>query len=335
MPSDYSRIFRGLIQQHCIARNIVLKGEELRGIELSGLRADGLHLEEADLRESVLTEVKWKGCILRDARLDEADFTDAVLRLCDLDQARAIDTKFVRTHLENSTARGSCFDRADFTEAVLTDTDFSRASFRNANLTGVSVSGASFRGADLHGATLRNADLTDADLRGADLTEANLEGAILEGADLRGAIDTDRLVGEPVLETLPEELKPLIGTVTPLVDEMLRSAGQNGLLDSEATEQLKVQMAAIQGTYPSRSVHPDTLEALSEVIGSLSDDAFPALLVALSQPGNGDPPPAVQDLIWRLGQALALGDNASPDEVLAKLASPEPSENDSPKQHPY
>lgn len=335
MTQDPIHTLKEFLNHHQTVHRLVLKSMNLRGLELPGLRADGLNLEEADLRESSLTQVKWKGCILRDARLDAANFTDAVLRLCDLDQARAIDTKWVRTRLENSTARGSCFDRADFTDAVLTDTDFSRASLRNANLTGVSASGTNFRGADLYAVSLQNADLTAADLRGADLTEANLKGANLDGADLRGAIGVDRLVGEPVLETLPEELNPLIGTVTPLVDEILRSAGQNRLLDPEVTEQLKMQMAAIQSAYPSRSVHPDTLEAVSEVIGSLSDDAFPTLLVALSQPGNGEPPPAVQDLIRRLGQTLALGDNASPDEVLAKLASPEPSENVDPKQHPY
>lgn len=323
-PTDQ---LKSLIHSRQTARDLALRGVNLRGIELVGLRADGLDLKEADLSESYLTEVKWKACILRDTRLDGADLTDAVLRLCDLDQARAPDATFVRTRLENSTARGALFDATDLTKAVLTDTDFSRASFRGANLEGVSASGANFRGADLSGANLRNAELVDTDLRGADFTDADLEGTVLDGADLRGAIGIETLQEEPITETLPEELKPLIGTVAPMVDEMLRSAGQTGFLDPEAAEQLQRQMDDIKQVHPSRSIHPDTLQAVSEVIGSLGDDAFPTLLKSLSQPG-GAAPPEVQALIRRLGQALNLGDSASPDEILEKMTNTETSENE-------
>ena len=112
---------------------------------------------------------------------------------------------------------------------------------------------------------------------------------------------------------------------------MLRSAGQTGFLDPEVVDQLKKQMDDIQSTHPSRSIHPDTLKAVSEVIESLSDEAFPSLLAALGQPNEGDPPPEVQALIRRLGQALNLGNSASPDEILAKLTNTESSENPDPK----
>lgn len=327
-PSD---ILQVTIKRQQTARNLVFNGADLRGLHLMKLRADSLDLEEADLRESYLTEAKWKGCILRNARLDGAHLTDAVLRLCDLDQARATNAKFIRTRLENSTACGALFDGADLAEAVLTDTDFSRASFRGANLEGVSASGASFRGADLSAANLRNAELVDADLRGADLTDAELEGAILEGADLRGAIGIEASQEEPAMDALPEELKPLIGTVAPMVDEMLRNAGQTGFLDPEAVEQLQKQMDDIQRAHLSRAIHPDTLKAVSEVIESLSDETFPSLLAALRQPGDGNPPPEVKVLIQRLGQALNLGNGASPDEILTKLKNTESSENPDPK----
>ncbi|MDJ0694547.1 pentapeptide repeat-containing protein [Mastigocoleus sp. MO_188.B34] len=336
MTLDYYDIFREFIERRRTVRALVIKGANLHGLRLMELRADGLELEEADLREASLKEVRWKACILCEAHLDAADFTDAILRLCDLDRARATNATFLRTRLENSTARGVLFDGANFLGAVLTDTDFSRASFRGANLESVSASGANFRGADLNGANLRNAELVDTDLRGADLTDADLKGAILDGADLRGAIGVEDLREEPATEALPEELKPLISTVAPMVDEMLRSAGQTGFLDPEAAEQLQKQMDDIQQVHPSRSIHPDTLQAVSEVIGSLGDDAFPTLLKSLSQPGGGDPPPEIQALIQRLGQALNLGDGASPDEILSKLVDmdTESSKNLDPKPDP-
>lgn len=320
-PTDQ---LESLVRSRQTARDLTLRGVNLCGIKLVGLRADGLDLEGSDLRESSLTEVKWKGCVLRDARLDAANFTDAVLRLCDFDRAWATNAIFRRSRLENSTARAAQFDRADFTDAVLTDTDFSRASLCSANLEGVSASGASFRGADLRDANLRNADLADADLRGADLTDANLEGANLDGAALEGAIGVAAVPQEPGMETIPEELKPLIGTIAPLVDEMLRSAVQSGLLDAEAMDQLQQQMADMQQTHPRRSLHPDTLKAVSQVIDSLDEETLSTLFASLKQSDNADPPPVVQALIQCLGQSFALDDNASPEEVLAKLAIVEP-----------
>ncbi|MGI0486547.1 hypothetical protein ACN4EK_13995 [Pantanalinema rosaneae CENA516] len=80
----------------------------------------------------------------------------------------------------------------------------------------------------------------------------------------------------------------------------------------------------MQQTHPPRSLHPDTVKAVSQVIDSLDEEALSTLLASLQQSDNADPPPVVQALIQRLGQSLSLGDNASPEEVLAKLAIVEP-----------
>ncbi|WP_413935774.1 pentapeptide repeat-containing protein [Nitrospira sp. BLG_1] len=304
------------------ARNIMLKGANLGGLRLAGLRADGLDLEEADLRESSLTEVKWKGCILRDARLDAADLTDAVLRLCDLDGARANGATFVGARIENCRARGARFDGADLTGAVLTDTDFSRASLRGANLEGVSASGADFRGADLRGTRLGNAELVDADLRGADLTDADLTGADLRGADLRGVVGENLALPKEAEATaeLPVEFKALAGTMAPIVAEILQTAGRQGVIDVETTAKLTEEVAALQrSTSPRNRPHDDTLKAVTKVLEALGDDAVPRLLTMLRQPNKDSPPPEAMDLIRRLRQELRMDESATVDEVLERL----------------
>lgn len=314
---------RESLDQKRTARNLVLKGANIRGFDLGGLRADRLNLEDADLRESSLTGVKWTGCILRDARLDGADLTDAVLRMCDLDQARATGATFVRTCLENSTARGAQFDGADMTEAVLTDTDFSRASLRDANLEGVSASGASFRGADLRGARLQNAELVDADLRGADLTDANLQGVDLRGADLRGVVGDDPVLQETQSQwgDMPPEIRSLSETMAPIVREVLQTAGQRGDIDPETAERLIEDAARYQGASPRNAPSPDTLEAVTRVLGELGDGAIPALLGALRQPKGSEPPPEVQAMILRLREELSLDETATAEDVLSRLMS--------------
>lgn len=306
------------------ARNLVLDRANLRGAQLARLRADGLDLEEADLRESSLTGVKWRSCILRDARLDSADFTDAVLRMCDLDQARAAHATFVRARLENSTARGARFDGADLTGAVLTDTDFSRASLQGANLEGVSASGTDFRGADLRGARLRDAVLVDSDLRGADLTGADLQGADLRGADLRGVVGDD-----PALQKeegwkgeLPPEMRNLAEIMAPLVIEVLRTAGERGVMDPETAERLIEEAARHQGTSPENTPSPETVKAVSRVLDELGDDVLPALIRALRQPNEGEPPPEVKTMILRLREELALEETATAEDVLLRLTDP-------------
>lgn len=312
------------LDHHRTARDLVLKSADLRGLQLAGLRADGVDFEEADLRESSLTGAKWKGCILRDASLDAADFTDAVLRLCDLDQARAPHTTFARAHLENSTARGARFDGADLTGAVLTDTDFSRASLRDANLEGASASGADFRGADLRGARLRDAVLVDADLRGADLTGADLTGADLSGADLRGAVSDDPALPKEDSRhgELPPDMRRLAETMTPIVIEVLRSAGAQGVLDPEAAERLIEDAARFGKTTPGNAPSPDTIEAVSRVLDELGAEVLPVLLGALRQPSEREPPPEVQTMILRLREELALDETATAEDVLLRLINP-------------
>lgn len=322
MTLDPGNVLRELLEHRRTARDLVLKAANLRGLHLAGLRADGLDLEEADLRESSLTQVKWKGCILRDARLDAADFTDATLRLCDLDQVRATGATFVRTRLENSTARGARFDGADLTAAVLTDTDFSRASFRGAILKDVSASGVAFRGADLRGARLRDAVLVDSDLRGADLTDADLQGADLRGADLRGVVG-DRAV-LPKDETgstaeLPVELKALSETMTPIVLEVLRTAGRRGAIDPATAKRLVEEATRHRGASPRNAPSQDTLNAVSRVLDELGDDVLPALIGALRQPNDSEPPPEVKAMILRLRQELSLDETASAEDVLLQF----------------
>lgn len=317
-PADQ---LRALLNGRRTARDLVFKGADLRGIRLATLRADGLDLAEADLRASSLNEVKWKGCILRDALLDGADFTDAVLRLCDLDQARATKAIFVQARLENCTARGARFDGADMTGAVLTDTDFSRASLRGANLEGVSASGADFRGADLREARLLNAKVTDVDLRGADLTDADLQGADLRGADLRGTVGIDpaRQKEESRWGELPPEIKNLAETMTPIIIESLRTAGQHGSIDPEAAERLIEEAARQQSASPGNAPNPDTIKAVSQVVAELGDNVLPMLLGALKQPNTKEPPPEVRKLILRLREAFSLDETASVEDVLSRL----------------
>lgn len=317
-PADQIQI---LVANRRTARDLILKGADLRGHDLAGLRADGLDLEDADLRQSSLTGAKWKGCILRDARLDGADLSGAVLRLCDLDQARLSNAILVGTRLENSTARGSRFDGANLTDATLTDTDFSRASLRGAMLAGVSASGAIFRGVDLSGADLRDAILTDADLRGADLTDADLQGADLHGADLRGVVGD-----HPALQRAddpwgarPPEIRDLSETMTPVVIEVLRTAGQRGAIDAKTTEQLMAQAARHQRTSSRNAPSPDTLASVAQLLDDLGDNVLPALVGALKQPSGEDPPPEVQALILRLRDAFELDETATAEDVLARL----------------
>lgn len=306
------------------AKDLVLRGASLSGIQLSRLRADGLDLEEADLQTASLTEVRWKACTLRDARLDTVDFTDAILRLCNFDRACATNARFVRTRLENSTANGAQFDGANWTGAVLTDTDFSRASFRNANMERVSASGACFRGVDFTGAKLRNADLSDTDLRGADFTNADLDGADLHGADLRGVVgDHPALQGdESSWSSLPTETRHLTETMAPIVGEVLRTAGAKGAIDEATAERLMAEAARYQGKLSSNAPSPDTMQAVTRVLGELGDDILPTLFSVMQQSKGSEPPAAIKDMILRLRDQLGLDEKASVDDILARLLNP-------------
>jgi uncharacterized protein YjbI with pentapeptide repeats len=319
-PTD---ILCSFLDHRRTARDLALTGADLRESHLAGLRADGLDLEEADLRASSLTGVQWKACNLRDARLDGVDFTDAVLRLCELDQARATNATFVRARIENSTAQGARFDGADMTGAILTDTDFSRATLRGVNLSSVSASGADFRGADLRGASLQNAELVDADLRGADLTGADLTDADLTGADLTGAVGADpALRPEPTQwGELPAAMQPLAETMTPVVLEMLRTAGQSGALDAETAARLNEEVARQPHPAPRAMPDPDTLAIVAQMLGDLGNNPIPALLGALQQPDESDPPPEVKAMIARLRTAFSLNETATTEDVLSRLLS--------------
>lgn len=319
MPStEPVDVLRELVERRRPARDLVLKRADLRGAQLARLRADGLDLEEGDLREASFASAQWRGCKLRDAQLDEADFTDAVLRMCDLDQVRATRVVFVRGRLENSTARGARFDDADLSGAVLTETDFSRASFCRANLEGASASGVDLRGADLRDARLRGAVLTDADLRGADLTGADLDGADLHGADLRGAIGAPAEApddDEPA-PALPPEWKPLADTMTPIVLEVLRSAGRSGGIDPETAARAIQSLQAGGASVPALPIA--SLNAVTRVLAELGDNVLPALITAMRQPG-GEPPPEVMAMIRRLGEELAVDETGTSDDILARL----------------
>ncbi len=318
--NDLGKTIQKFIKQRQMARNFILKGVILHGITLDELRADSLNFEEADLSESSLKEVNWKGCILRDARLEGADFTHAILRLCNLDQARATNTIFIKTRVENSTACAAGFDNTNFSKAILTDTDFSRASFRDANLESVSASGASFRGADMRGANLYNADLSDADLRGADLTDANLEGVNLRGADLRGVVGNDPVLqkAEGQWDELSPEMRNLAETMTPIVSEVLRTAGRQGVIDPAITQQLIDETAKQAGVSPRNAPDPEALEAVSRIVSELGDNALPVLFGAL-QSKESEPPEEVKSMILQLRDALGLDEKATAEDVLTQF----------------
>ena len=321
MTINSADILKESIERQRTARDLILKDANLRGVRLAKLRADNVTFDGTDLSEAMLTEVRWKKCSLRDSRLEAADFTNAILRLCDLDHVRAINSTFINARLENSTACAAQFDNVNFINAVLTDTDFSRASFRDANLENVSASGACFRGADLRGARLQNAELVDADLRGADLTDADMRGAVLRGADLRGVVGIDPALqkAENQWGELPPEMRDLSETMAPIVIEALRTAGQSGFMDPEAAQRLIEDAARYQSTSPRNAPSPDTLEAVSRVLGKLGDNVLPALIGALRQPDKGEPPPEVKALILRLREELGLDETASVEDVLSRL----------------
>lgn len=320
-PISQENQLRNFSNQRRCARDLVLKRANLRRICLPGLRADGLDLEEADLRESGLSRANWTACILRDARLEAADFTEAVLRLCDLDHARADNAVFARARVENSTARGALFDGANLTGAVLTDTDFSRASFRGAILENISASGTDFRGADFRGARLRNAVLIDADLRGADLTNADLEGVDLSGADLRGVVGDNPALrqDDSAWGALPLEMRRLTETMTPIVIEVLRTAGRRGVIDPATAQRLVEEASRQRSLSPRNASSTDTLEAVSQVLDELGDNVLPTLISALQQPNDSEPPAEVKAMILRLQQTFGLDETASVEDALERL----------------
>ena len=320
MTSDASEQLQNALQLRLTARDLQLKGADLRDVSLDGLRADGLDLTECDLRDSTLTGLRWRRCSLCEARLDAADFSDAVLRICDLDNVRAPGAKFKRARLENSTARGARLDAADFSSAVLTDTDLSRASLRGARLDGVSATGVDLRGSDLRGASLRNAVLIDADLRGADLTDADLHEANLHGADLRGVVGLDAAhLPASAPGDVPPAVQDLAETMAPIVAEVLRTAGRSGAIDADTAQRLIDEAGRHQTAPPERAPSPETLAAVSRVIAELGDGVLPALMGALRQPNQAEPPKEVQDMIRRLRQELSLDEGATTEDLLHRL----------------
>jgi Pentapeptide repeats (8 copies) len=111
--------------------------------------------------------------------------------------------------------------------------NFAHARLRHAYLRSATLTGADLRGADLadsdlsdarlEGADLSGADLSDACLEGADLARANLAGANLCGASLAKArnLTTAQLheaEGDAATVLPPDVERPLIWTVTQVVD---------------------------------------------------------------------------------------------------------------------
>lgn len=327
MNPELLRMLEECIRTHRTARGLVLAGADLRGTRLQGLRADGLDLREADLRDSLLADARWKACSLQDARLEGADLAGATLRLCILDDVRAAGTRLPGARIENCQALAARFDDADLTDAVLTDTDFSRASFKGAVLENVSATGSDFRGADLRKARLRGAVLHDADLRGADLTGADVTDAELAGADLRGAVldpVCDPARGEATPESdanfaFPHELRPLVETMAPVVAQVLRSAGEHAVMDTETAHRLAGEAQRLRGAAPPGPIELDTIAAVSRILPLLGGGLLPELAKALKQPAGTVPPPEVQATILALRRELGLRSDASTEDVLATL----------------
>ncbi|MBB3219821.1 pentapeptide repeat-containing protein [Pseudoduganella umbonata] len=331
MNPELLRILEECIRTHRTARGLALAAADLRGARLQGLRADGLDLRDADLRDSLLADARWKACSLQDARLEGANLAGAILRLCILDDVRAAGTRLPGARIENSQARAARFDDADLTDAVLTDTDFSRASFRGAVLENVSATGSDFRGADLRKTRLRGAVLHDADLRGADLTGAEFTDADLAGADLRGAVFDptcdpichpargEATPGSGNSATFPDELRPLVDTMAPVVAQVLRSAGEHAVMDSETAHRLAGEAQRLRGGTPAGPIELDTIAAVSRILPLLGGDLLPELAKALKQPPGTVPPPEVQATILALRRELGLRSDASTEDVLATL----------------
>lgn len=331
MSDDPLTLLRDHLDRRRTVRDVAYRGADLRGAQLRQLRADALDLEDADLRGAAFASARWTGCKLRGARLDEADFAEAALLMCDLDEVRASKAVFAKARLENSTACGATFDAADLRGATLTDTDFARASFRGANLQRVEASGVNLRGADLRDADLTDADLTQADLRGADLTGARLDGADLQGADLRGAIGGPDQPAESSEEDaaapMPEAWKPLADTMTPIVQEILRTAGRRGTIDSATAARMLQSFRG--GGKPQQHLPLETINAVSRVLNELGDDILPSMLAAMRQDG-GEPPAAVQELIRRLGEELAMPEDGTTEDLVERMSGNPKKSNEPP-----
>ncbi len=314
-------MLRESIDRKRAVRDLTLRGAKLGGQRLNGLRAVNLDLVEADLRKSSLVKINWTGCFLHDALLQDADCVGAVFRLCEFEGARLTRVKLLQARLENSTARGASFDDADLSGAVLTESDFSRASFLYANLERVSASGACFRGADMRGASLRNAELCDCDFRGADLTDADLNGADLTGTDLRGVIGEhpELRADRGPWKGLPPEVRSLAETMAPIVGEVLRSAGERGVIDNDTAQRLVAEAAAYQGGSRRHAPSAETLSAVTRVLDGMGGNGLAALFGALQQPDGGEPPAAVKQMILRLREELGMDETASVEDVLARL----------------
>lgn len=200
--------------------------------------------------------------------------------------------------------------------ARFSPTDSSRASLCRANLEGAAASGVILRGADLWDANLAGADLTDADLRGADLTGANLEGAILHGADLRGAIGAPATAQEqPSPEDIPAAFLPLAETMTPIVRQILQTAGQSGTVDAAMAARL---LETLEARSPQAALPPEALTAVTRVMSELGTTTLPALFAALKQ-RDGVPPAEVKELIRRLAESLQMPEGGTTEDLLQKV----------------
>ncbi|MEM7015298.1 MAG: pentapeptide repeat-containing protein [Verrucomicrobiota bacterium] len=295
----------------------------LRASNLEDMQFEQCDFTDSDFERSDFRSSGWRSCKLRSVKIDSSVAAGASFLICELEAIRAQFVDLAGARVENCTAQGAQFDQADFTNATLTDTDFSRSSFVDANLENVSATGASFRGADLRNACLRNADLTDCDLRGADLTGADLDGAILDGADLRGVIGdhealTAELVGEYGAPALPDSILDLSKTMAPIVQEVITSAGQQGVIDPELAERIFADAPEMPAEDSDSAPHPDTLKAVAAVIGEMGNVSISDLMSTLNSQDN-TPPPQIQEMIAKLGQAFSLDENASDDEVLERL----------------
>jgi hypothetical protein len=104
--------------------------------------------------------------------------------------------------------------------------------------------------------------------------------------------------------------------MTPIVFEVLRTAGRRGAIDPETAARAIQSLEAGGSSVPA--LPPETVNAVARVLGELGDGILPALLAALRQPGS-EPPPEVMAMIRRLGEELAVDEASTVEDILARV----------------
>jgi hypothetical protein len=107
-----------------------------------------------------------------------------------------------------------------------------------------------------------------------------------------------------------------MATMTPIVAEILQTAGRRGSIDATTATRLLETLPSVTGSRPSLA--PETMTAVSRILADLDTSKLPRLIAALQQQ-SGEPPADVKDLIGRLATELRVPDGGTVDDILAHL----------------